>query len=188
MAKPTCKVDGCETTSVKRGLCKLHYGRFLAAGTLEQHANPTILRTETFHRLSGVDLEARTATCSVCGPLVPIRPKTVHHGSQCMTKVKEARAKERRRPRTLARWHQRKYGLSAAQYAALLARAAGKCELCGTELDGDERIDHCHETGLVRGILCNRCNLGLGWFEDDPVRLLAAHLYVKAGGKMGEAS
>lgn len=39
-------------------------------------------------------------------------------------------------------------------------------------------IDHDHKSGVVRGVLCNRCNLGLGYFQDDPQCLINAAVYL----------
>lgn len=78
---------------------------------------------------------------------------------------------------------QKQYGLSVEDYEALLAQQRGKCAICGSE-PGDSRgfrphVDHCHETGRVRGILCGRCNIGLGSFRDDPNLLCAAISYLQ---------
>jgi hypothetical protein len=62
----------------------------------------------------------------------------------------------------------RGYGIDIAEYEALLLSQKGKCAICG---DGPGRhrlaVDHCHGTGLVRGILCHKCNLTIGYMRDD---------------------
>jgi hypothetical protein len=52
------------------------------------------------------------------------------------------------------------------------------CEICGSE----EKlvVDHDHNSGLVRGMLCNHCNRGLGHFRDDVARLEKAKQYLRA--------
>jgi hypothetical protein len=42
-------------------------------------------------------------------------------------------------------------------------------------------VDHCHNTGVFRGILCNKCNRGIGLLEDDPARCRAAASYLLQG-------
>lgn len=73
------------------------------------------------------------------------------------------------------------YGMSAEQYAALLESQGGTCAICERpERTGRNMpVDHCHETGQVRGLLCTSCNLGLGRFADDPTRLRAAADYLE---------
>lgn len=64
---------------------------------------------------------------------------------------------------------------SVAEYKALEVSANGKCQSCGSEKQ--LRIDHDHETGLLRGILCNRCNLTEGYFKDNYKNLLKLYEY-----------
>lgn len=74
------------------------------------------------------------------------------------------------------------FGLDHTEYDAILARQGGVCAICGTDDPGRGssffHVDHCHGTGKVRGLLCNRCNLGLGYFQDDAERLVAAATYL----------
>ena len=67
-------------------------------------------------------------------------------------------------------WIRRRYGITKSQYEELLIQQNGGCAFCGRKEEPDSRrlaIDHCHATGIVRGILCNKCNNGLGSFGDN---------------------
>jgi hypothetical protein len=82
-----------------------------------------------------------------------------------------------------------RYGLDYAQYQSMLEAQGGKCCICrssGTDSFGKPLtpyrflcIDHNHRNGTVRGLLCDKCNLGLGNFDDDPVRLDHAAAYLR---------
>jgi hypothetical protein len=74
-----------------------------------------------------------------------------------------------------------KYGLEPEQKAAMLANQNGCCAICGYQFGqevGDMHVDHNHLTGNVRGLLCDICNRGLGYFKDNPNRLTAASFYL----------
>lgn len=79
-----------------------------------------------------------------------------------------------------------RHGLTPQDYEDLLAAQGGGCAICGTTVNryGDtERrlpVDHDHETGQVRGVLCDVCNRVLGLFGDDPARLEHAAEYLRA--------
>ena len=64
------------------------------------------------------------------------------------------------------RWQLRNYGLTVAQFRAILNAQENKCAICGLPLQ-KTIIDHNHATGKVRGILCQTCNSGLGCFKDE---------------------
>lgn len=79
----------------------------------------------------------------------------------------------------------KKYGLTKEEFEGLLERSKGKCEICGVD---EQHIDHDHETGEVRGILCNNCNNGLGRFFDSPELLRAALSYLEQEPVVGSKS
>ena len=60
----------------------------------------------------------------------------------------------------------RDYNLSPEEYETFLTEQDNKCQICETR-EPPLAIDHCHDTGKVRGLLCRKCNLGLGMFKDD---------------------
>ena len=68
---------------------------------------------------------------------------------------------------------------------------SGKCDICGAPGDGrwsELSIDHCHGSGMYRGMLCSRCNRALGLFKYDPNLLNAAIEYLDQHRKLIEAS
>ncbi len=80
-----------------------------------------------------------------------------------------------------------KYGLTRADYDAMLLAQGGVCAICKCpEISTyrgkirDLAVDHSHKTGTIRKLLCTRCNQGLGGFRDDPLLLEAAAAYLRA--------
>lgn len=70
------------------------------------------------------------------------------------------------------------YNLSQDELDILMEKE--KCEICNERVEGkNKHIDHCHESQFVRGILCHRCNLGLGYFKDNELRLFSAIAYLR---------
>jgi Recombination endonuclease VII len=77
----------------------------------------------------------------------------------------------------------KRYGLTIGDYDALLTAQGGRCACCGRVETRTRReasdplvVDHCHQTGRVRGLLCHACNLTAGWAErsDEPETYLDA--------------
>lgn len=75
------------------------------------------------------------------------------------------------------------YGITPEEYTDLMARQCGLCAICQCWLadlrTGQVHLDHCHNTGKIRGILCNLCNGMLGYAKDDPKRLRVAANYLE---------
>lgn len=76
----------------------------------------------------------------------------------------------------------RKYGLDPGQYKLLVAQQNGMCAACGGPPMGHWHVlvvDHCHDSKIVRGLLCNDCNVVLGRVKDSAPRLEALARYVR---------
>jgi hypothetical protein len=74
----------------------------------------------------------------------------------------------------------RRYAITEEEVAALLLVQHGACAICRAPFEGTSfHIDHCHDTGTVRGLLCSNCNSGLGLLADDRERLLTAVRYLE---------
>ena len=73
-----------------------------------------------------------------------------------------------------------KYGITAEEYAAMLADQSGVCYICGGK-SGKKRlaVDHDHKTGEVRGLLCKRCNRMLGYYRDNAESFERAATYLR---------
>lgn len=92
----------------------------------------------------------------------------------------------KRRPRNVRSTVLKKhYGIDLEQWEAIYAAQGGVCAICKTcERDKNGRyanlaVDHCHTTGVVRGLLCNSCNRAIGLLKDSPSTARAAALYLE---------
>ncbi len=134
----------------------------------------------------------RTKRCSVCGQLravalfiSDVRRKDGKDGTcrVCRNEKKKRRyaAQAETRAYFKRRHIRRTYGLSVTEYDAMVAAQDGKCAVClvTLSLGKSTHVDHCHDTGKIRGVLCHGCNTCLGHAGDDPVRLRALAEYVE---------
>lgn len=78
-----------------------------------------------------------------------------------------------------------KYGISLAEYDQLLAEQNNGCAICAKTPEQNGRrlaVDHNHETGEVRGLLCSPCNQGIGLLQDNPAVVSKAAAYLMERG------
>ena len=80
----------------------------------------------------------------------------------------------------------KKYGIGIHQYETLLEEQDNTCYICNKSEWRDLAVDHNHETGEVRRLLCTSCNTGLGLFQDDPKLLKAAADYLETEFELPE--
>ena len=86
--------------------------------------------------------------------------------------------KEIQRERNL----QKAFGIGISDYNRILEAQDNCCAICGVNSCAAGRnfaVDHCHKTGIVRGLLCKFCNTALGQFQDNPVILHKAIKYLE---------
>jgi hypothetical protein len=85
-------------------------------------------------------------------------------------------------------WLKKKYGITLKEYNELLESQNYVCSICGkkenhihnkTKKKTDLAVDHCHDTGKIRGLLCTNCNIGIGYFKNNSDLLIAAAEYLK---------
>lgn len=141
--------------------------------------------------------------CTKCGQTKPLTDfyysangkaaKNKIYKSACKECVKEgARRWARENPEHHARTRYayelaRTYGITIEEYEALVAKNGGGCAICGaaeTKVHASGTVfrfsvDHCHETGKIRGILCMTCNRAIGMMKDNPQLLRKAAEYLE---------
>lgn len=157
-------------------------------------------------------LEATDRTCSACGQTKPldqfyvargakaentrkrIHMKRSRHSSQCISCASEYKREKAKDPEyqraALARSLRFHYDLSVERYDAMLVKQRGLCAICGkppnyaSEKSSSRKlnVDHNHETGKVRGLLCGMCNRGVGLLFDNPVYVAAALAFLLSDG------
>jgi hypothetical protein len=186
-----CLVDGCETLRVGRGYCGTHYQR------LRKYGDPLKVLPRAGNSTPRPVVTERT--CIGCGHHGPLgefvnarnlclschRDRTREWHEKNPDRVLETRRRQRLSGQA-KRWDLRKrarnLGLDPDVIVAYYEVHHGRCEICNDPPrpgGRDLNMDHDHETGAFRGMLCDGCNNGLGRFRDDVGRMESAIEYLK---------
>lgn len=98
-------------------------------------------------------------------------------------KYKSYKKSNKTRTRRDRRWEhvKRAYNLSPEEYSKLLEQQNSACAICGRVFSDDlyACVDHDHGDGHIRGVLCRKCNTGLGMFRDNLELLIKAVQYLE---------
>jgi GT2 family glycosyltransferase len=130
--------------------------------------------------------QRRHSRCKSCTKIKYEKNKHIilkNHRERRLRRYDHFKEKERTRD------YKKAYNLSIADYDRLFEIQDGKCAICGTTEPGNINfsyfaIDHDHNNKKVRGLLCNKCNRGLGFFKDNFETLYKAYKYLKDKNKM----
>lgn len=130
------------------------------------------------HILTDKDLEAKTGTCQVCGPVDITR---INRGGRCGNAVRLQKGKNH--VYSYISEHQGTVYLSKEARAAILDLYGTNCNICNTEFDENTipHLDHSHYSGIWRGALCKDCNTGIGALKDNEKIMRAAITYIRRG-------
>jgi len=99
-------------------------------------------------------IKARTYICTACG-----KRRAKEWGKK---------NKQRRKRHSRSAKLKSKYGITINEYSELFEAQKGVCKICGHEHERRPlNVDHCHSTGRIRGLLCDKCNLAIGLIGDS---------------------
>jgi hypothetical protein len=112
--------------------------------------------------------------CKHCGELDRDRYGNCRPCSKTRSREWARANKNRVNPRNRLK----KYGITQEQFSELLSSQKGACPICEDPLPQRFVVDHDHNTGVVRGLLCNPCNLALGLLRDEPRIMQRAASYI----------
>lgn len=114
-------------------------------------------------------MRSRSMTSRPCKDCGSTSRKTSAPGPRCATCHRER--KKVTRQAAHGRWILKTYGITSEQYEALYEAQGGACYICQRAKGISKKlaVDHDHESGFVRGLLCTTCNKILGHFRDDPL-------------------
>jgi hypothetical protein len=109
--------------------------------------------------------------------------KTDAYETQRQRKYAQHKASGKAHAWSRAHYLKRAFGLTVADYDAMLAAQNGACAICQSADPKVDKfryfcVDHCHTTNKVRGLLCNSCNTAIGHLDDNPDRMLRAANYI----------
>lgn len=181
MGERTCSVHDCERQHYSKTMCSLHYNR------MYRHGDPRSIRQIQIDRENATGLRICTA-CKLDKPLAAFRrcSRSLNGRKReckpCFSsrvQVWYLESGKNRVQDNSRRNHLRKmYGLTVEEFHAMVDAQDERCAVCGWS-ECRLLVDHDHETGEVRGLLCHLCNVALGMAEDSVERLqeLIAYLH-----------
>lgn len=119
----------------------------------------------------------KTAQCFECKRLDGLTPNHKKRLREYQARAENKRAQKNRALKS-------QYGITVDAYEAMIAAANGHCPACDIHFETKKGpncavVDHCHDTGKVRGVLCNRCNAALGMMKDSEKVILGVLKYLR---------
>lgn len=163
----TCEFTACERPAQSCGLCTGHLSQYYRDG--KDKTNLTPLRQRLMN--SDPSIPEGYKICRTC---LIIKEVDEFHNRSLSTDGKDIHC----RPCAADRKRRYTYGITPEEVLDKLNRQSGNCAICDVSIVDYWHVDHNHNTGQVRDLLCNRCNLMIGMADEDPEILNRASAYV----------
>jgi hypothetical protein len=138
-----------------------------------------VLDLEHFSTHKGKQSGGRAVYCRAC-----VRERTRQRNARPDVKAKRKAEYQAQKEQARVCKMFRDFGLTEEDYERMLEEQDRKCMICGDPHGTSGKslaVDHDHDSGLIRGLLCSRCNPGLGFFRDSPGLLRKAAEYLELG-------
>lgn len=178
-----CRSDLGKAERLERGTKQAERMRLFGMGLQKCSICNEVLKLDSFYRYSK-STTGRKGQCIECYTRVGSEyrrdPRVRKLISERRSKFNRENPEEAyRRQRKYA--FKNKYGITLGDYDAMLREQNGRCAICFSPQPSGVSlyIDHCHDTGAVRGLLCRPCNSGIGFLQDDVNRMKSAIRYLE---------
>lgn len=197
VASRNCQAEGCGRKLHARGRCRVHYYREVQRARPLPHYPPD---TNKCCLTCGVEkpladfaprYTTRDGRANVCRKCAYLKYSAPWRKRNCRKANQTSRTWRQANPGRVAvitlRSQLKRYGITEVDYTSLLQQQRGVCAICHrpeTRIDARGKVcrlavDHDHDTGAVRGLLCTKCNSAMGQADDNPDRLLAMAIYLE---------
>ena len=177
-----CSIDGCTSNARARGWCSKHYSRWSRNGNFdppkrvigckvsgcnEKHEARGYCHRHYQQSKYGI-VPKVFVDCLHCGLSIKANSYNTKLHPECV------------KPRLDDQRYRKKFGISLAEYEALLIKQDSACAICKEPQRKKLAVDHDHQSGAVRGLLCGSCNRGIGLLRDNTCILRNAIDYLHA--------
>jgi hypothetical protein len=180
-----CSVEDCNNQHNSKGYCSKHYYRFKKYGDPNQRIERSNCRVDNCNEIANAK--------ELC-PKHYYRNKTYGDPNIVRFPWREDRScsipycQFEHEAKGYCKKHYiilKKIDISHEDYVKKTTEQNGKCMICKNECSHGKTLslDHDHESGQIRDLLCAPCNLALGGFKDSPILLRSALKYLKKWGK-----
>lgn len=182
-----CSVDLCEKKSVSKNFCDKHYRRF------KKYGDPNYTKIYKKNKCAANNCERKSLSKGFCDKHYR---RYLKHGDPnyelvritecCMSECQE---KSVAKNLCYTHYNAKKQNIVLSENdKKYIESHNGLCDICGENRNYSNRSlskDHDHNTGKFRGMLCTKCNLGLGKFSDNPELLIKAANYLNQSKSNG---